>query len=226
MKLAGKSPPSATGLLWKTITNCCFVDGQQADDWNLTLNACDELCPRFFAFSTQTMPVGYMSSWNAEMHGTPVRGPPQHPQGLYGRQVWCAMWWQAVLLRNTTEFSSQNCKSHPHHLTGSKYSTVICTLIFCAHPHRIYVIMCLIYTLISLWCGMVGITTNRNLVLMCFLILYLCNRLHICNRWCKLDFREGVPISDDYAIVPYIIECIGDVILPSIPPGQDRPGWL
>ena len=190
------------------------------------------MCPRFFAFSTQTMPVGYISSWNAEMHGTPVRGPPQHPQGLYGRQVWCAMWWQAVLLRNTTQFSSQNCKSHPHHLTGSKYSKVIYTLIFCAHPDRTYVIMCLIYTTTSLWRGMVRTTTNPNpdLVLMfcqsqLSILLFVQSPSHM-QKMLQTGSSRGCTIPDDYAIVPYIIECIGDVILPSIPPGRDRPGWL
>ena len=32
------------------LINCRFVRGQRMDNWPLTLNACDDLCPWFFAF--------------------------------------------------------------------------------------------------------------------------------------------------------------------------------
>ena len=87
-RLAEEAP---TICYWRTVNNylliiCRLVRGQRLGDWQLTLNACTDLCPWFFAFG-HTNYARWMPVFLRDMTGLPEIHPSIHEEFVEGKFV-------------------------------------------------------------------------------------------------------------------------------------------
>ena len=107
-RLSERAP---TTCYWRTVQDyfliiCRFVRGQRVGDWPLTLNACTDLCPWFFAFG-HTNYARWMPVFLKDMASPPESHPSVHEAFVQGKFVVkrSSLSWHLIRARNTASNS-------------------------------------------------------------------------------------------------------------------------